>query len=264
MGMNDSALTENNFNRLLELEEDITNDLKAVFRIGLNLMVIRDEKLWKQNYKSFEDYCNDRWSKGSNWARKMIKAVEVKEVVPDVENEWQARQLVDLPDEKKVEVFSRAVDEVNDPKLVTGTQLNRIKQSVVAEATTPEVNTEPMAKYQLLTDDYDSCLNALTRVNSIIEGITEQDVGLWLNLDEFRMDLRNLKANIRMAKPHQTCPYCMGAGTMLSFDGNEENCKACHTLGWVPKAVWDEAPQQFKNKVSGCNSETISDEPSMD
>ena len=261
--MSQHELSQTESTRLLQLEEEIGEDLKAVFRIGINLMEIRDNKLHRDNFKSFEDYCNDKWSKGSNWARKMIKAVEVQQVVP-IENEWQARQLVDLSDDKKVEVFTRAVDEVNTPAMVTGTQLKRIKQSVLAEASEPDIDQVSVVNHRLLAEDFESCLSGLTRVNSIIEAIGDQQVGMWLNIEEFRMDLKNMRANIRMAKPHQLCPYCMGAGRSMSFEGNEEDCGACRTLGWVPKAVWDEAPDQFKNKVLGCNSETTNSEPSTD
>lgn len=261
--MSQYDLSQPESSRLLQLEEEIAEDLKAVFRIGVNLMEIRDNKLWRENFKSFEDYCNDKWSKGSNWARKMIKAVKVQDVVP-IENEWQARQLVDLSDDKKVEVFNRAVDEVSDPALVTGSQLKRIKQSVLAEEVEPDIDQAMLVNHRMLAEDFDSCLNGLTRVNSIIEGISDQSVGMWLNVEEFRMDMKNMRANIRMSKPHELCPYCMGGGKMMSLEGNEEDCSACRTLGWVPKAVWDEAPEQFKSKVRGCDSEITSNEPLMD
>jgi hypothetical protein len=232
--------------RLLTLETEIIDDLKAVFRIGMNLLEIRDDKLWQGNYKSFEDYCTERWQKGSNWARKMIKAVEVKEVVP-IENEWQARQLSDLSDEDKVEVFSRAVDEVNDPTLVTGSQLKRIKNNLIAEHVHdgPDVGAHEKQEsedgFRKLHDDFEHCLNNLKRIGAVIEGIASQDDGAWLDMDEFRIDLNNLKSNLKMARPHSLCPYCSGSGKI-----GDEKCTACLGLGWVPKSVFEEAPDQYK------------------
>tara|TARA_R100001082_G_scaffold110915_2_gene92376 strand:+ start:291 stop:1166 length:876 start_codon:yes stop_codon:yes gene_type:complete len=235
--------------RLLTLETEIVEDLKAVFRIGMNLLEIRNEKLWQGNYKSFEDYCAERWQKGSNWARKMMKAVEVKEIVP-IENEWQARQLSDLSDENKVEVFTRAVDEVSDPGLVTGTQLKRIKSSVLAEQAqdedAPEIGKEEKSEiensYRRLDEDFHYCLKSLHRIGTTINSIAAQKEGMWIDIDEFRHDLANLKGGLKMARPHAPCPYCSGTGVR---DGAE--CTACHGLGWVPKSVFEEAPKSLQS-----------------
>lgn len=248
MGMTD--IVKSDGDRLIELEMLIQEDLKAIFRIGMTLMVIRDEKLWKGNYKSFEDYCNERWQKGSNWARKMIRAVEVKEVVP-VENEWQARQLSDLPDEDKVAVFEKAVDEVGDPARVTGAQLKRIKSTIASEAIAEEAEDdgevweEKKAGFRHLVEDMQSCVSALNRVSTAIVAIGEQDDGAWLDMDEFKIDMKNIKANIKMATPHDFCPYCKGTG--VGEDGNP--CPACRGLGWVPKSVWESAPDASKEAL---------------
>jgi len=232
--------------RLLNLENEIQEDLKAIFRIGMNLLEIQNNKLWRDNYKSFEDYCNDRWQKGSNWARKMIKAVEVKEIVP-IENEWQARQLTDLPDEDKVVVFDKALDEVGDPTMVTGSQLKRIKNTYLSEQNAEEHAEDKdhwesqKTGFKHLIEDMDSCITSLNRVNRMIEAIAEQPDGLWVNVDEFRVDMRNLKNNIKMATPHDFCPYCKGTG--VGEDGKP--CPACRGLGWVPKSVWESAPDSL-------------------
>ena len=238
-----NTLATSEHKRLVELEEEITDDLKSIFRIGMNLMEIRDNKLWRGNFKSFEDYCNERWQKGGNWARKMINAVEVKNVVP-VENEWQARQLTDLTDDYKVEVFNRAVDEVKDPELVTGNQLKRIKKKFLAEKDFGETEspagekTEDDISYGQLVQDFESCISGVRRVSQIIESIAAQEEGMWIDLDEFRIDIKNIKSNIRMAMPFNTCPYCRGTG----MDGQGHICQACRGLKWVPKSVWEEAP----------------------
>ena len=247
--MSDMATSDRD--RLLNLEGEIQEDLKAIFRIGMNLLAIRNEKLWKDNYKSFEDYCNDRWQKGSNWARKMMKAVEVKEVVP-IENEWQARQLSDLSDENKIEVFNRAVDEVNDPGLVTGTQLKRIKSSVLAEKAqdeeSPQVDADTKElieeSYRRLDDDFHYCLKSLNRVGTTISSISAQKEGMWIDIDEFRHDLGNLKSNLKMARPHAPCPYCSGTG-----EKNDGDCTGCTGLGWVPKSVYEEAPKSVQSNA---------------
>mgnify|MGYP003643716883 CR=1 FL=1 len=236
--------------RLLNLENEIQEDLKAIFRIGMNLLEIQNNKLWRDNYKSFEDYCNDRWQKGSNWARKMIKAVEVKEVVP-IENEWQARQLTDLPDEDKVVVFDKALDEVGDPAMVTGSQLKRIKNTYLSEQKAEEHSEDKdqwetkKTGFRHLIEDMQSCITSLNRVNSMVEAIAEQPDGLWVNLDEFRVDMRNLKSNIKMATPHNHCPYCSTRGTSES---GAEKCEACRGLQWVPKSVWESAPDSLLNE----------------
>jgi hypothetical protein len=103
-----------NVDRLRDLEDIITRGLMTFQEVGYALMEIRDQKLWKPFYASFDDYCWDRWKLGARQGNNMIRAVKVAEVVP-VKNEAIAREfakLVEEDPEKAREVFA-ALNSIN-------------------------------------------------------------------------------------------------------------------------------------------------------
>lgn len=71
-----SVLTATEQIRLHEQEARVT---QAFYEAGQALTVIRDERLYRANYRSFEDYCVDRWQLHRNYVNKMIRAGSVIE-----------------------------------------------------------------------------------------------------------------------------------------------------------------------------------------
>lgn len=93
--------------RLRDLEDIITRGLMTFQEVGYALLEIRDQKLWKPFYASFDDYCLERWKFGARHGNNMIRAAKVAEVVP-VKNEAIAREFAQLAKddpEKAREVF---------------------------------------------------------------------------------------------------------------------------------------------------------------
>ncbi len=63
---------------------------------GLALMAIRDKRLYREQYATFETYCRERWGMGRNYVNKQIAAAGVIEnvgtIVPTMPaNEAQVR-----------------------------------------------------------------------------------------------------------------------------------------------------------------------------
>lgn len=61
---------------LERLEEKI---IKGFFEAGSALAEIRDRRLYKNKYSSFESYCRERWNMTRQTANRYIQAVEVSE-----------------------------------------------------------------------------------------------------------------------------------------------------------------------------------------
>jgi hypothetical protein len=97
-----------NVDRLRDLEDIITRGMMTFQEVGYALMEIRDQKLWKPFFASFDDYCWDRWKYGAKQGNNMIRAAKTAEVVP-VKNEAIAREFAKLAEEdpeKAREVFN--------------------------------------------------------------------------------------------------------------------------------------------------------------
>jgi len=107
---------------LLACEETIDRGLQSFVDVGLALVKIRDERLYRQGYCDFEHYCRQRWGISRIHAHRQIDAAKVHELLPTGNkpaNEAQARPLVRL----------RLEDGELDRKAIT-----RVWQNVVEQA----------------------------------------------------------------------------------------------------------------------------------
>jgi len=94
-------LTAAETDRLVELEQAVDRGLQTFVEVGLALAEIRDGKLYRASYDTFERYCHERWGFTRQRARQFIDAAAVTTVVvkaglPAPTNEAQARELVPL------------------------------------------------------------------------------------------------------------------------------------------------------------------------
>jgi len=61
-------LTRDDKTDLRRLEKLLQSNLQAFLIAGKTLMEIRDRKLYRENYKTFEAYCADRWNLKRSYA----------------------------------------------------------------------------------------------------------------------------------------------------------------------------------------------------
>jgi hypothetical protein len=107
--------------RLKALEAVIEKGLQTFVEVGTALLGIRDMRLYRaQGFKTFDQYCKQRWNWGRNYANKQIRAAAVVRnlgtSVPTPQNEAQARELTQLSPDQQREVaaavdFNRAAAE---------------------------------------------------------------------------------------------------------------------------------------------------------
>src|SRR6266851_1670786 len=82
--------------------------IRAFVEVGEALMEIRDNRLYRSDYATFEEYCRERWGWSRRHADRQIAAAEVagnlrpQGLTPA--SEKQARQLVDLTPEQQATV----------------------------------------------------------------------------------------------------------------------------------------------------------------
>jgi len=85
--------------RLRELEAVIERGMETFVEVGNAIREIRDSRLYRERYSSFEDYCRDRWGWGRNYANKQVVAADTAALVGTnvpIANEAQARALAPL------------------------------------------------------------------------------------------------------------------------------------------------------------------------
>jgi hypothetical protein len=99
---------------LAHYEEVIERGIKTFVEVGRALMTIRDRKLYRANYATFEAYCRERWDLSRPYAYQLIDASVVVENLSGITdivpmNEAQAQPLTSLPPEEQMEVWAEVV-----------------------------------------------------------------------------------------------------------------------------------------------------------
>lgn len=107
--------------RLDELETVIERGQQTFIEVGNALMEIRDSRLYKRDFKTFEEYCEIRWNWKRAHAYRLIEAAEVVnemspigdiEQIPIVNNEAQARELAKVEDKQERLQVWQTVNEI--------------------------------------------------------------------------------------------------------------------------------------------------------
>jgi hypothetical protein len=131
-----ASLTPAESQSLTHYEEIIAQGLQTFVEVGQALLSIRDQRLYRETYRTFEEYLHQRWDMSRPRAYQLIEAsVVVEHLSTNVDtvpvNEAQARPLTRLAPEQQQEVWREAV-ETAPPSGITAkhvqTTVTRVKE----------------------------------------------------------------------------------------------------------------------------------------
>ncbi len=95
-----SGMTEDEQRALSEHETIIAEGLQSSHIIGEALQAIRDQRLYRDKYQTFEQYCHERWGMSKTYAKRQIQAAAVVDDLASIgvipKYEAQVRPLVPL------------------------------------------------------------------------------------------------------------------------------------------------------------------------
>lgn len=132
-----TELTTTEQERLAELEDVVERGLKTFVEVGNALMEIRDSRLYRDAYGTFEEYCRDRWLVDRTYAHRIMAAADVASNLLPIgnipANEAQARPLAALDPEAQRKAWQRAVETAPNGK-ITGAHVER----TIGEMTKPD------------------------------------------------------------------------------------------------------------------------------
>jgi hypothetical protein len=237
---------------LRKAESTIEKGQQTFLEVGNALMAIRDGRLYRESHKTFEAYCKERWTFEKAYAYRLIASVQVVNSLSpmgDISTERQARELGNVPEEKRQEVFEAAVEasggkptahhiaeaakKVTPPKPTEKAP----KAEPVKEPSKPESVKEPTIEDRMKAAN--SVLEGLSRKMLALVGEAEEIDNPHLTderhgrLETFKAQVRSATATLRSAKGAGVCPYCDGKW-----------CKHCLKTGWVTKATLESAPEK--------------------
>lgn len=157
--------------RLDECETVIERGLGTFVEVGTALAEIRDSRLYRHQFKTFEDYCRARWGFSRRHSNRLIEAAEVVEQlgpigpIPAITNEAQTRAIAPVLREQGPEVAAQVLREAAEVGLTA-----KSIQETAARAVATRVRAERQRQQQaqkadaLLADP-----KARTEVDDIID-----------------------------------------------------------------------------------------------
>lgn len=109
-----SELTENEVQKLTNLEKIVNSGIRSFISAGLALAVIRDERLFRKSHETFADYCHERWQLDASYAHRLICASKLHSLLSPIgtvkpTSESQIRPLTKLSVEQAKQAWQQAV-----------------------------------------------------------------------------------------------------------------------------------------------------------
>jgi hypothetical protein len=114
----ENTLTPEELEVLWAAEDEIRHGIAAYLRVAEALHTIQTQRLYREDYRTFGEYCRDKWNLTDRHARNMANAWEIAtDLDPDPlanaeqlpKNERQARELKSVDRERRAEVWELAV-----------------------------------------------------------------------------------------------------------------------------------------------------------
>lgn len=159
-------LTVSEAERLDACEQVIERGLATFVDVGAALLEVRDSRLYRMAYPTFEAYCAERWNMVASRARQLIAAANtvgnlltVTTVTPA--NEAQARELMGLSPEAQREVWQAAVETAPDGK-ITAVHVRALARISEALSAAPDPVREVVERYGVADAD---TISELTRLH---------------------------------------------------------------------------------------------------
>jgi hypothetical protein len=149
------ALTSAEFHRLTELEAVVERGMKTVVEVGTALLEIKDRRLYREKFTTFEVYCHERWGFGAHRAYQLMDAsVVVQDLSTRVDippaTEGQTRPLVNLDPVQREKVWTVAVEKHGPNPTVK--QVKQVKQEIIGRTPTAKEFNSAMDRTCLAAD----------------------------------------------------------------------------------------------------------------
>jgi hypothetical protein len=188
-----------------KLESIVAEGISSFVVVGEALKEIRDLKLYRESYKTFEKYVDDKWGMKRQRAYQLIDAAGVKnnlskifdknEIANAIKTESQIKELKDVPDDSMEQIVERAAELAGDDK-ITASDLKQARQEVLGEVTAtttehqqdvwedvddePETATKPEQDASPKASKPDSAVKEFMPIWDRASAIGKRAIWLWL------------------------------------------------------------------------------------
>jgi hypothetical protein len=236
---------KNELSTQLKKEEKIIQRTKGAFvECGLALARIRDGKLYRSEYETFEGYCSDKWGWGRQRAYQLIEAAETAKGLPRnvnncLQNEGQARELSKVPKDDREEVLEKA----SRGGIITAKTIKEAAREKVIELDKVgrEIPEEILPDWNRAEEVGNTLRQFVSKVKCEVEkGVKEEDL-IFAELHNTDIaPIEGVHFSLKQIIPYAVCPTCQGK--------NRTRCRLCDGRGFISQFRWKQGvPEEIKN-----------------
>jgi hypothetical protein len=196
IGYKAEKLTDQEKRELQTHETTIEKGVSAYWEIGEALIKINNDRLYKEKYYTFQEYCVKRWSFGRSYAHRIMQAAKTYSTLLTIGNkdvvlpscESQIRPLVKLKPHQVKVVWNNVVTAGEKP--VT---------AAIVEAEVAKLKTPKEPKHQLAIEEEPEVASNATK-----NGDEAKQDEAFMNMDAAFRDLKKVKGLNDEQKNHWT------------------------------------------------------------
>jgi len=241
-----SSLSAHEVERLAECKKIVMQGLKSYVETGIALAEIRDSKLYRQNYDTFEEFCRCEFKIERRRAYQLIEAAEVKEALPPemcnkLHNESQARALAAVPVVDRTAVLEVA-SQGGPPTAVKITAAAKAIEPIIElDKTGHPIPAEVLTDWQRAEAIAAGAMRELSDLKcAVAKALGDKNVVFAAVNNALIADLSNAYSGFKLVMPFAVCSTCQGR--------NRSMCVLCKRRGYLDRFSWDSlVPQEVKD-----------------
>jgi hypothetical protein len=253
----------------------IKQGLKTFIEVGEALFIIRDKRLYRREFNTFEDYCQEKWTLSKPYVNRIIAAsltfnnlTPMGAILP--ESERQVRPLTNLEPEIQKEVWKEVVEThgenitaakvqsvVNDWKPVNQ-EIKEVKNKPMFAISTPE---ELLKKAKEVAKERAEVKRQIIDQKGSTEVIPLEDLELINRMKNGETVVLNMNTNfhaMKWAKDNNRFQQIdrwsdWGNPFLIGGDGNRDTVCDSFKVYFNLKLELNQKVKQLKGKALGCH-----------
>ena len=221
------------WSKLRQHEHVIETGQQTFVEVGVALAAIRDEKLYREKYATFNDYCEKKWGWTRQHAYRLMEQAGVVESLPAkcrprVTSGRAASALADVPEADREAIVSSIEGPVTTAKVKAATK-----------PTEHEVDETGTVIPEGILADWNRALVAgkdfawnLSEIKCAIEDALKNKDEIYAEVNnQVVADLVNAYNAVKLIIPHAVCPTCQGR--------QRAACRTCGGRGFISKFYFE-------------------------
>ena len=218
-------------------ERTIKNTRGAFVACGRALEAIRDGKLYRAEYPSFERYCERKWGWKRAHAYRLIHAAEIADSMKmspmgdKIDTERQARAIAAVPEEQREAVLERASRKGRLTALRITEEAKQESPVIDLDKTGYPIPQRAMPYWNRM-DETEEFLGLISKARCAIRGINQDDKMYGeVHIQSVVAILNDAYRQFAQAVPYAVCTSCQGQVA--------DSCRFCKGRGVISKFRYD-------------------------